>query len=76
MEWPLGGKAEQEVKCDSAFQKYFHLSGCCGRFVGNCQDYKGTLTSTCKATFLFVIVFLSSYNYNATCGANRNFLIP
>lgn len=58
MEWPLGGKAEQEVKCDSAFHKYFHLSGCCGRFVGNCQDYKGTLTSTCKATFLFVIVFL------------------
>lgn len=42
----------------TAFQKYFHLSGCCGRFVGNCQDYKGTLTSTCKATFLFVIVLL------------------
>lgn len=72
VESPLGGKAKQEVKRDSAFQKYFCLSGICGRSVGNCQDYKGTLTSTCKATFLFVIVFLSSYNHSATCGTSKN----
>ncbi|PKU32829.1 serine threonine-protein phosphatase 2b catalytic subunit beta isoform- hypothetical protein [Limosa lapponica baueri] len=34
VERPLGGKAEQEVKCDSAFQKYFNLSGICGKLSG------------------------------------------
>jgi len=70
MEWPLGGKAEQEVKCDSAFPKCFHLSGSCGKLSGLQRH-----TAFCfKATFLFV--FPSAYNRNATCGASRNCLIP
>lgn len=41
-------------------------------FVRDCRDYKVAVTSTCKATFLFVIVFLKPYSYNATCDASRN----
>lgn len=73
MEWPLGGKAEWEVKCDSTFQKYFvwHLWQICGKL-----SIIKAHTSACKATFLFVIMFISSYNHTTTCGASRNCLVP